>query len=207
MKASTRFRWICALSVLPLFLLGLYIFSEIQDLESCSQQLSRAQAALVKTSSTQRREKCLQELFANSDPAYVSTALGSLVFCQKERDTLDELLQHPGFASNTKLAERCDFLHSAQNRLSFGTDAKYSKSVPGVSETLWVQLAPVQLAAEDLAALLSLIESYPKQPQTGACQLFITNMSLARKKVLDNEVYELSQLKLLARNYTPQAAT
>jgi len=144
-----------------------------------------------------QREEFLHR-YRQSEPYFIDQYLESLTLLQKELKELQSIQNHPACANRDFVRHRIAFLESPENRLAFAEEnIRTSKKVKETDERL---LHSVEVDADDLDHLLSLIEDIPIGsyiPDSHSPQLLIQDFSLMKK---DHGVYELN-LSLLKREF------
>ena len=145
-----------------------------------------------------QREEFLRRYTA-SEPYFIDQYLESFPLLQKELKELKSIQNHPACANRDFVQHRIGFIESSENRLAFAEEnIRTSKKVKETDERL---LHPVEIDADDLEHLLSLIEDIPlgsNIPYPHSPQLLIQDFSLIKK---NRGVYELN-LTLLKREFT-----
>lgn len=137
--------------------------------------------------------------FANSKPYFIDERLESIPLLKKNLEDLQMMKNHPACKNRSAIDQRIAFLQGSENRLSFAEEnIRSSKRVKETEERL---IRPVEVNAEDIAQLLSLIENVSVDsfhPDIRSPQLLIQDLILTQK---DRGTYQL-QLNLLKREFT-----
>lgn len=200
--AKIRLPFFLLLLILPPLFSALYLFSEMQTIETLQERfflaMKKGKTAFARK---ERKEKFLAR-HSKPDPYFLDKEIESLSFLTREQISLKQWLLHPAISQKTLLAERLHFLQSGENRLSFAEEEIHLSNL--CKETVEKQRTPVELDEEDLKSLLCKIEEIPRlDTKYNRPQLLITNFSLHKKATpLHNEVFEI-QMELLKREFLP----
>lgn len=143
------------------------------------------------------REEFLSR-YSNCEPYFIDQCLEALPLLQTNIHELHAMKNHPACKNREALMKRIEFLEGSENRLSFAEEnIRSSKRIKETEERL---LHPVEVDANDLERLLSLIEDVAiggYVPDPASPQLIIQDFSLTQK---NNALYELN-LSLLKREF------
>jgi hypothetical protein len=143
------------------------------------------------------RERFLNR-YSNFEPYFIDQCLEALPLLQTSLRDLHAMKNHPACKNREDLMKRINFLEGTENRLSFAEEnIRTSKRIKETDERL---LHPVEVDANDLDRLLSLIEDVTiagYTPNQSSPQLIIQDFVLIKK---DHAIYELN-LSLLKREF------
>jgi hypothetical protein len=153
------------------------------------------------------KRKAIEESFFNrynhADPYFLDHKIETLRLLEKERQTIQTLINHPATAQKKQLLERLAFLSGKENTLSFTEQNPRSSHL--IKETEEKQHHLVEVDEEDLKTLLALIEDRPIEthlPEENPPQLLIEQFHLQRTvSPIGTEVF-LLDMSLLKREFS-----
>ncbi len=143
------------------------------------------------------REQFLSR-YSHFEPYFIDQCLEALPLLQGNLHELRAMKNHPACKNRDEVMKRIEFLEGPDNRLSFAEEnIRSSKRIKETEERL---LHPVEIDADDLEHLLSLIEDVAiggYVPNQTSPQLILRDFILTKK---NNSSYELN-LSLLKREF------
>jgi len=143
------------------------------------------------------KEKFLEK-YSHAAPYFLDTHIESLLFLQKEKRALRELLQHPALTDKREIEERLHFLE--ENKLLFAEETLRTSGQ--IHESEEKQRTPVQMSEEDLKKLLCCIENIPIDsfsPQENSPQILLTDFQFEKKESSLKTPFLEVEMKLLKR--------
>lgn len=193
-----------ALALLPLFLAMTFLYFKAIEIDELEFHFQRS----IDMGKSALQRKAVQEEFlrrySQADPYFIDREVESLQFLEKEQKKLLSAIGHPAIAHPEPFQERLVFIQSDENKISF-TEQNIRAS-KGVKETEEKQRYAVQVDAEDLKKLLSLIEDIPidgYRSMNRSPQIIIQNFQLHKQITsIETEVF-LLEMSLLKREFPP----
>jgi len=195
---------------LPFFLLllsvgpvcvGVFLFMEKQSVDLLWEQLEIGKMKAKTAIDRKERKERFTQRHLESDPYFLNKELESLSFLEEEKINLKKWLNHPGISRKDRIAQRVRFLENGENKLVFQEEEiRLSKLY---KETVEKQKSPIEIDANDLKKLLSLIEDLPSEnlPLTRRPQLIISEFSMHKKTTpFDGQAIEV-KLDLFKREF------
>ncbi|MFZ0564757.1 MAG: hypothetical protein WAM28_00975 [Chlamydiales bacterium] len=191
-------RWILYLVILGLFPLVYVGYDFLKKKQKWESVLHRVATVRRLSETKERRQSVnhlIREKYADVDSFYIDKELESLSFLEKERESLEKILQSQTFTGNEWVENRFAFISGGKNSLQFVEEELQLGE--GFQESIETLSHPVEVDSNDLKNILTGIETYSqRQPQ-----LIITDFMFKRKSNPEgSEVYELTT-KFLKREF------
>lgn len=190
------------LGLIPLFIVGVILFSHLHELGQIDDQIENIQFQALQQEKKQATNITVIQHFKDADHFYIDKYLESITLLEPEIDALQKIVQHKNFTDDEVIKKRLEFLTGNGNALRFSEGA--IQTHPQFQETTETLIHPVEVNLPDIQKILALIEGIkigPFEPAMSRPQLMIVDFKLERKKSIDkNEVFLLN-MKLLKREF------
>lgn len=194
--------YLLAICCLPLFLIVMWLFSNLESINQLETSLQIKQTEAMQKARKQSGNLALANAYKKVDHFYIDKNLEKLVLLEPEIDALKKISENPHFADNDLVRKRLEFLTGPLNHLSFSESAV--QSTPQFQEVVELQAHPVEVDMADVRRILSLIEGVEfstAKPVAGRPQLILLDFKLDKKTASDkNEVFTLN-MKMLKREF------
>ena len=186
----------------PVLCTGVYILQKKLEISELNEQYESTLLKSYKALDTRAKKEEFLTRYSQSEPYFLDQHIESMVLLQKEIDWLLAYQNHPALSNNKLVESRLSYLTKGKNRISFTEEATRKSSI--YKETEEKMKKPVEMDAEDVKKLLSLLENTTiaeYQPHPKSPQMIITEFSLKKKKSpFDQEVFEV-KTNLLKREF------
>jgi hypothetical protein len=198
-KARNFFIVIAILFSLPLISIA-YVYHLGQKSLHLSSQLVSIQEQAALSHMSRKANGSFMANHTNSDPKYLSKHLESARLLEEELPLLKDLSSHEIFKANSALSNRIKLLEGKGNRIQFLT--KEEKNTFYGKQILLQLDHPVELNRKDVDYLLGILDETSPAKEKNLPQLSIQSMKLKKRtSSTNNEVFLLTQLKLIKREY------
>ncbi|MBA2727263.1 MAG: hypothetical protein H0U49_03710 [Parachlamydiaceae bacterium] len=194
--------YLLIIGLLPLLLVGMFLFSNLETVDQLETSLQILQSKVVQKEKKQASNIALANYYRKADHFYIDKNLEKLHLLEPETEALKKISENPNFADNEIVRKRLEFLNGPLNRISFNESAV--QSTPQFQEVVELLAHPVEVNQSDIRKILSLVEGVEftsAKPVTEKPQLILLEFKFDKKSSSDkNEIYVLN-MKLLKREY------
>jgi hypothetical protein len=194
--------YLVILGLLPLLVIGMFLFSKLENVEQLETSLQILQSKVVQKEKKQATNVALANFYRKADHFYIDKNLEKLHLLEPEVEALKKISENPNFADNDTVRKRLEFLSGPQNHISFTESAV--QSTPQFQEVVEVLAHPVEVNQSDIRKILSLVEGVEfssAKPVPVKPQLILLEFKIDKKSGNDkNEIFVLN-MKLLKREY------
>ena len=181
-----------AFSLIPFLCAVLLIKTRFAKLSMRKTHFEQIQWRGKRLVQTQKDRNEFLEKYQQVDAYYLSHAIEQLVFLKPEIAALQVIYGHPTFQSCPAVKERLTCLTQGKNRLVFVEQGRETSKF--IQETHYQQQALIEVNAEDIKNILSIIEGVsigPYEPLSFRPQLVLRRFDLKRESLLGRESYFL----------------
>jgi hypothetical protein len=190
------------LSLLPLFLVGFHLSTQLKQIREAREGLFRAQQRIISQQQRGMSNRITRVKYADTDHYYIARYVEPFSLLRQEIAALHALVEHEPSLPDKEVICRYEMLTGGSNQLSF-TESSVHTAVD-MRETVETLNHPVEIDQNDLVNLLALIEGVEigeARSQAARPHLLIADFSLTRKGAGDANELFLLDMKLLKREY------
>lgn len=194
--------YFCILTLVPLFLVGFHIWSNLKRIKEVREELSFAQQRILTQQQKGMGNRMTKVKHEGADHYYIARQIEPLALLQREISALQSLIEHEPSLPDKEVIRRYETLTGGGNQLSFTESSVHTSA--DLRETVESLNHPVEVDQGDLMRLLALIEGVQVgecRPQPARPHLLITDFSLTRKGGNGANELFLLDVKLLKREY------